>query len=74
MFPHFLPPALKPPRHFIEYFAANIRNPNTRRAYLRAVLAFSSRCDGQNFTGILESSPSRSGLYRAAQSEVGSSR
>ena len=27
-------------KRFIEYFAANIRNPNTRRAYLHAVEVF----------------------------------
>lgn len=37
-------------RAFLEFFAAQIRNPNTRRAYMRAVSDF---CDGmQNMAGI----------------------
>ena len=32
-------------RRFVEYFAAEIDNPNTRAAYLRAVLPFSAWCD-----------------------------
>lgn len=30
----------------LEFFTANIRNPNTRRAYARAVAAFAGWCDG----------------------------
>src|SRR2546430_9451496 len=30
---------------FIEFFAANIRNPNTRRAYYRACSGFFSLCE-----------------------------
>jgi hypothetical protein len=30
---------------FLEFFAANIRNPHTRRAYDRAVAAFLAWCD-----------------------------
>jgi site-specific recombinase XerD len=32
-------------RRFIEFFTANIRNPNTRRAYFRAVIEFCDWCD-----------------------------
>src|SRR5438876_406137 len=31
-------------RRFIEYFTAEIRNPNTRRAYARSVRAFCDWC------------------------------
>lgn len=31
-------------KRFVEFFAANIRNPNTREAYLRAVRYFCSWC------------------------------
>ena len=31
---------------FLEFFAANIRNPNTRRAYARAVNEFLTWCHG----------------------------
>ncbi len=50
-------------KRFIEYFAANIRNPNTRRAYFRAVLAFSSWCRAQNFTEILDIEPLHVAAY-----------
>jgi hypothetical protein len=30
---------------FLEFFAANIRNPHTRRAYGRAVAGFMTWCD-----------------------------
>lgn len=36
---------------FIEFFTANIRNPNTRRAYFKAVDAFSTWCESY---GLLE--------------------
>src|SRR6266566_6528496 len=32
-------------RRFLEFFAATIRNPNTRMAYYRAVLRFCAWCD-----------------------------
>ncbi|MCK0509557.1 tyrosine-type recombinase/integrase [Aromatoleum buckelii] len=32
-------------RRFIEFFTANIRNPNTRRAYGRAVVGFAAWCE-----------------------------
>ena len=32
-------------RRFIEFFTANIRNPNTRRAYYRAATEFFDWCD-----------------------------
>jgi site-specific recombinase XerD len=31
----------------LEFFTANIRNPNTRRAYARAVAGFATWCEGQ---------------------------
>lgn len=34
-------------RRFVEFFSANIRNRNTREAYLRAVLRFSRWCEGK---------------------------
>jgi site-specific recombinase XerD len=46
------PPALfllhdKAAERFWEFFAANIRNKNTRRAYYRAACRFSDWCDGR---------------------------
>src|SRR5581483_5833496 len=37
-------------RRFIEFFTANIRNPNTRAAYARAVAHFSRWCDRRRFS------------------------
>jgi site-specific recombinase XerD len=36
-------------RHFVEFFAAHIRNTNTRLAYLRAVRRFSDWCEASNW-------------------------
>jgi integrase/recombinase XerD len=33
-------------RRFVEFFTAAIHNPNTRRAYARAVFDFFAWCDG----------------------------
>lgn len=35
----------KAEKRFLEFFTANIRNPNTRRAYLRAILHFFDWCE-----------------------------
>jgi hypothetical protein len=32
-------------RRFVEFFTANIRNPNTRKAYYRAAMEFFNWCD-----------------------------
>ena len=32
---------------YVDFFAANIRNPNTRRAYARACGRFFAWCDGR---------------------------
>ena len=42
--PALYAPTPQAAKRFIEYFAAQIRNPNTRRAYFHAVLAFSAWC------------------------------
>lgn len=35
---------------YVEFFTANIRNPNTRRAYVRACARFLAWCDGRGLT------------------------
>jgi site-specific recombinase XerD len=50
-------------KRFIEYFAANIRNPNTRRAYLHAVREYSSWCEKQRLTEILDIEPVHVAAY-----------
>jgi site-specific recombinase XerD len=59
-------PTARAAKRFIEYFAANIRNPNTRRAYLHAVVEFSSWCETQKLEEILDIEP----LHVAAYIEV----
>jgi hypothetical protein len=35
---------------YVEFFTANIRNPNTRRAYARACATFLAWCDDRGLT------------------------
>jgi site-specific recombinase XerD len=42
---------------FVEFFAANIRNPHTRRAYSRAVMEFISWCDDNHLSSITAVQP-----------------
>src|SRR6266849_2609481 len=43
-------------RRFVEFFTANIRNPNTRKAYYRAACEFFDWCDKARF-GLLDIEP-----------------
>ncbi|MGH8254657.1 MAG: tyrosine-type recombinase/integrase [Steroidobacteraceae bacterium] len=61
--PTLYAPTAQAAKRFVEYFAANIRNPNTRRAYFHAVLEFSSWCEAQNFTEILDIEPLHVAAY-----------
>jgi hypothetical protein len=42
---------------FLEFFAANIRNPHTRRAYSRAVSEFMTCCEDNRVTSITAMQP-----------------
>jgi hypothetical protein len=44
-------------RRFLEFFAATIRNKNTRMAYYRAVCDFFSWCDRHRIGGIADIEP-----------------
>jgi site-specific recombinase XerD len=44
-------------RRFLEFFAANIRNPHTRRAYGRAVAEFLAWCDDNGVSSIADVQP-----------------
>ena len=44
-------------RRFLEFFAANIRNPHTRRAYGRAVAEFLAWCDDNQVASIAAVQP-----------------
>jgi site-specific recombinase XerD len=61
--PALYAPTAQAAKRFIEYFAANIRNPNTRRAYFHAVLEFSSWCEAQNLTEIVDIEPLHVAAY-----------
>lgn len=42
---------------FWEFFVSNIRNPNTRRAYGRAIGEFLAWCDSQGIASIVDIEP-----------------
>ena len=42
---------------FLEFFAATIRNPHTRRAYSQAVMGFMDWCEGNGVTSITAVQP-----------------
>src|ERR1022692_1037898 len=50
-------------KRFIEYFAAHIRNPNTRRAYLHAVREFADWCALQGFDELVDIEPLHVAAY-----------
>src|SRR5450631_3958083 len=50
-------------KRFIEYFAAHIRNPNTRRAYLHAVREFAHWCALQGFDELVDIEPLHVAAY-----------
>ena len=61
-------PALFAPRpdaakRFLEFFAAQIRNPNTRRAYFRAVSRFAGWCELNGFTELVDLEPVHVAAY-----------
>ncbi len=55
--PALYSPNVAAAKRFIEYFAANIRNVNTRRAYLHAVREFADWCALQGFHEIVDIEP-----------------
>jgi len=44
-------------RRFVEFFTANIRNPNTRKAYYRAACEFFDWCDQASLVELLDIEP-----------------
>src|SRR5436309_8989527 len=58
-------------RRFVEFFAANIRNPNTRFAYARAVGRFFDWCD-QRRVSLTDISPLHVSLYVEERMRVAS--
>ena len=47
---------------FFGFFTANIRNPNTRRAYYKAACRFSDRCEGRGL-GLADVKPPHVAAY-----------
>ena len=61
-------PALFAPRpdaakRFLEFFAAQIRNPNTRKAYFRAVSRFAGWCESNGLTELVDLEPVHVAAY-----------
>jgi site-specific recombinase XerD len=61
-------PALFAPRpdaakRFLEFFAAQIRNPNTRKAYFRAVSRFAAWCELNGLTELVDLEPVHVAAY-----------
>jgi len=50
-------------RRFIEFFTANIRNPNTRRAYARAAAEFAVWCEQNDLRELTEIEPVHVAAY-----------
>lgn len=61
--PALYAPTARAAKRFIEYFAANIRNANTRRAYMRAVVEFSGWCESQSLGEIVDIEPLHVAAY-----------
>ena len=50
-------------RRFVEFFTANIRNPNTRRAYARAAVEFAAWCEAGDLRELQEIEPVHVAAY-----------
>jgi hypothetical protein len=61
------PPASVPATRFLEFFAANIRNPHTRRAYSRAVGDFLAWCTDAGMASIAVVTPLHVATWIEAQ-------
>ncbi len=61
--PALYAPTPEASKRFIEYFTAHIRNPNTRRAYLRAVREFATWCDRQRIHNLMDIEPVHVAAY-----------
>ena len=66
--PEFRPPAVFAPdpaaaKRFLEFFIANIRNPNTRRAYWRAVREFAAWWEDQRIGELQDIEPVHIATY-----------
>jgi site-specific recombinase XerD len=61
--PMLFAPSPNAGRRFIAFFTANIRNPNTRKAYARAAVEFSAWCGNNGLTELQEIEPVHVATY-----------
>ena len=50
-------------KRFVEFFTANIRNPNTRKAYARAAAEFAAWCDRNGLVELRDIEPVHVAAY-----------
>jgi hypothetical protein len=58
-------------QRFFEFFTANIRNRNTRRAYAQAVSEFLAWCEGRRVPSITAVQPVHTALARGRRGHKG---
>jgi site-specific recombinase XerD len=63
MLPKLFAPDPGAARRFIEFFTANIRNPNTRRAYARAAVEFAVWCEKNDLRALADIEPLHVAAY-----------
>lgn len=56
-------PNPKAAERFFDFFTANIRNRNTRRAYHKAACRFSDWCEGRGLLGLAQVTPPHVAAY-----------
>lgn len=61
--PALFAPTADASKRFIEFFTANIRNPNTRKAYAWAVGEFATRCEANGLTELSDIGPVHVAAY-----------
>jgi integrase/recombinase XerC len=61
----------KAQKRFLEFFAANIRNPHTRRAYIRAVTEFLAWCHQNGLESLIEIEPLHVATWIEIQVQAG---
>lgn len=61
--PVLFAPTADASKRFIEFFTANIRNPNTRKAYAWAVGEFATRCETNGLTELSDIEPAHVAAY-----------
>jgi len=61
--PTLFAPSPNAGKRFIEFFTANIRNPNTRKAYARAAVEFATWCGNNGLTELQDIEPVHVAAY-----------